>query len=95
MVANPVAIAMDAIEDFDEFDGLDLKAGFLADLSDNGLRERLAEFNEAAGNGPSAAGGFGASLDEQNAAFIDDDRAYADQRSDWVFALQHASTIVG
>jgi hypothetical protein len=94
MVANAELFAMNAIEEFYEFDGLDLEAGLLARLAHHGLVQAFAEFDESAGNGPAALHGLAASLDEKDAALVHDDGAYADQRRQWEFALKHAFTIV-
>src|SRR5258708_4909024 len=72
MVANAVALAMDAVKEFDEFDWLDLEAGLLVDFANHGLAERLANFNKPAGNGPTTAGRLGAALDQQDAAVVHD-----------------------
>jgi len=93
MVPNAIAVAMDAIEELYEFDGLDFEAGLLEDLAHYGLSERLTHLDEAAGNGPAPQGGLRAALDEEHAAVFHDDGAYTDERCEGVFALKHASTI--
>src|SRR6266567_3182991 len=85
MVANAVGLAMNAIEQFDQCYGFDLEASLLAHFAHHGFGEHLADLDEATGNGPSSAGGFGAALDEQDAALFHDDRAYADERRGWKF----------
>jgi hypothetical protein len=94
MVANAIALAMDAVKEFDEFDWLDLEAGLFADLADHSFAELLANLDETARNGPATAGGLCPTLNEQDAAFMHDDGADAYERSGWEFALQHALTIV-
>ena len=93
MVANATAVAMDAIEQFDEFDRLDFEAGLLTYLARDGFCQHLTDLDESAGNGPPAESRLGGSLDEQNAAILHDDSADADQRCERILALQHALTI--
>jgi hypothetical protein len=80
MEADPVPIAMDAVEEFDEFDRLDDKACLLEDFARHGLAKRFAHIDQPAGNGPLAFGGLGAALYQQNAALLDDHRTHPDQR---------------
>ncbi len=55
VVAHAAALAVDAVEEIDEFDGLDVEAGFLAHFADDAGGERLAELQacrRAASSGP-------------------------------------------
>ena len=91
VVADPVPIAMDAVEEFDELNRLDDKACFLEDLPRHRLAERFTHINESTGDGPFALRGLGAALHQQNAPLLDDHRAHAHQRCYWKFSLQHLS----
>ena len=79
MVADAAVFVVNAVEELDEFDGLDVEAGFLADLAHDACDERLADFEHAAGEGPVAFEGLAAAADEQDAALVDDDGADADE----------------
>src|SRR5579863_5693221 len=79
VVADALAVAVDAVEQFDEFDRLDDKPGFLQGFAGHSLTEGFAEVDKAAGNGPLAAGGLGAALDKEDAIVLDDDGAHSDQ----------------
>jgi hypothetical protein len=77
MVADAAVLTVDAVEEFDQFDGFDEEAGLFPDLADNAGGEGLAEFKQAAGEGPVAFQGLGSAADEQDAAAVDDHRANA------------------
>jgi hypothetical protein len=80
MVLDAGVLPVNAIEEFDEFDGLDGEAGLFLDFADDGLVKRFADVDEAAGDGPVAAERLCAAADEQDAAGMDDDGADADER---------------
>ena len=85
---HPVPIAMDAVEEFNEFDGLDNKAGLFEYFAGHRLAQGLSDIDQPAGNGPLAFGGLCAALHQQNAPLLDDHRTHADQRCYWKFSLQ-------
>jgi hypothetical protein len=59
--------------------GFDFEAGFFADFALDGLGEMLAGFDDAAGEGPPSSKGLFATLDEEDAVAIDDERADAEE----------------
>jgi hypothetical protein len=89
MVADAFALAMDAINELDQFDSLDDESGFFEDFAGYGCNERFAHFDEAAGKRPVALHGFGPALHQEHAALMDDDRANTDERTGRKFSLQH------
>ena len=64
---------------FEQFEGLDVEAGFLADFAGDAGREGLADFEHAAGEGPVALEGLGSAANEEHAAVVNDNGADADE----------------
>jgi hypothetical protein len=89
---NPMLpfVRYDAINDVEEFLYLDLESIFFRDLSRDGMRERLAEVDTAAGEFPPVPFVlcFGAAFGEEYPPFpVKDDRTHA--HADIVNALLH------
>ncbi len=79
VIADALALAMNAVQEFNEFDGLDVEAGFLADFAHGSGREGFADFEHAAGEGPVTLEGLGAAANEEHAGVLYDDGADADE----------------
>lgn len=78
VIADELAVAMDAVEELDKLDWLDEETRFFLDFADQAGRKRLAQLERAAGQGPLAFEGLGTAANQQNAACIDDDGADGD-----------------
>ena len=79
VIANAAVFAMNAVEKLDQFDGLDVEAGFFADLANDAGCEGLADLEHAAGEGPMTFEGLGAAANQEHAGVLDDDCADADE----------------
>jgi hypothetical protein len=79
VIADAVALAVNAVEKLDQFDGLNVEAGFLADLANDACDERLADFEQTAGERPVAFEGLSASANQKHARILYDNRAHADE----------------
>ncbi len=62
------AVARDRLAKAGEFDRLDLKRGFFADLADDGFFQGLAELDAAAGQRVKAVGGWPRPAHDQHPA---------------------------
>ena len=71
---------MDAVQQFNQFRRLDDQPGFLPHLADHTVRERLAQFKQAAGQRPLAPQRLGSAPHQQNPALIHHHCAHACQR---------------
>jgi hypothetical protein len=91
MVTHAVAFAMDAIKQLNEFDRFDGQAGLFAYLADYTGGERFTDFEQSSGKRPVAFEGLAAATHQQDAAPVDDDRAYADQGCQRKLTLHSAS----
>ena len=80
VIAHAVALAVNAVEKLDQFDRLDVEAGFFADLANDACDERLTNLEQAAGERLVAFEGLGAASNQEHAATLHDDRAHADER---------------
>jgi alanine racemase len=87
MVADAVCHAVNAVEKFDQLEGLDDQAGLFTHFADYAGSERLAHLKQAAGQRPLATKRFGSAAHEKNAAGVDHHGSDADQRCFWIFSL--------
>jgi len=79
VIANAAGLTMDAVEKLDKFERLDEEAGFFAHLAGDAFDEGFTDFKHAAGQRPMAFERFTAAAHEEHAAFVDDNRAHADE----------------
>jgi hypothetical protein len=63
-----------AVEEFDEFEHLDAKAGFFFYFTSDSGYQGFTEFQDSAGERPLPFRGFTATLDQKNAILMDHDR---------------------
>ena len=87
VVANPLAVAMNAVEEFDEFHRLDDQPGLFASLHVPLPRVAFPQFDQTAGNGPLAFQRLASAPDQQHAALVDNHTADANQRRQRKFSL--------
>jgi hypothetical protein len=87
MVADAFAFAMDAVDELDQFDGLNDEPGFFADFANDGIGEEFANFDEAAGEGPMSLKRLGGALNQQDAPLMDDDCSDTDKWADRKLSL--------
>ena len=85
-------IRENSVEGFDQFDYPHGQAGLFLQFAGHAGVQRLAGFEQAAGNRPLAAQRFGAAAHQQGAAVVDDHAADANQRPLRVFTIGHALT---
>jgi hypothetical protein len=91
MVTHAVALAVDTIEQLNQFDRFDGQAGLFAYLADETGGERFADFEQASGDRPLALEGLAAATHQQNTAPVDDNCAYAEQGCHRKLTLHSAS----
>lgn len=87
MVADALALAMDAVDEFNEFDGIDDEAGFFHYFADHGGGEGFADLDEPAGDGPLTFGGLSSALHEKDLVIVHDHSTDSDQRRRWELSL--------
>lgn len=85
-------VAYDALEDFEDAFCFDDKAGFLEDLAADGVIESLADFDNAARQGPGAFEGLAATLDQEDATGAEDEGADSQDGARRVAAVVGANT---
>jgi hypothetical protein len=73
-----VPIAQDAVEDAQQFAGLDSESGFFAGFADSGIADVFADFEYSAGDRPLALQRRVRALYEDDAGVLDDDGADSD-----------------
>ena len=78
VVADAALLAVNAVEQLNQFDGFHLEAGFLAHFARNSFDKRFAHFEHAAGQRPMAFEGLAAAPHQQHTALVDHHRAHAD-----------------
>jgi hypothetical protein len=79
VIAHAVAVTMNAVQKLDQFDRLNVEAGFLADLANDACDERLTDLEQAAGECPVALEGLGAAANQEHVAILHDNRAHANE----------------
>lgn len=79
VVSDAIAVAMDPLEQFDEFYRLDNESGLFPDLTDHSLAKGFTDIDEAAGQRPLPFRGLMAALHEENSPFVDHDCPDPDQ----------------
>jgi len=82
-----IVVANDAIEKFDEFDGLDLQPSLFLYLANHPLVQGLADFEHATREGPLPLQGLTSAPDEQHPSLIDHYGPYANNRRLGVLTL--------
>lgn len=87
VVTHAAAFAVNAVEELNQLEGLDVEAGFLADFAGSPGGKRFSDFEHTAREGPLALERLTAAPDKKNAAVLNDNGAYADKRCWREFAL--------
>jgi hypothetical protein len=77
VIADAAALAINAVEELDQLEGLDVEAGFLADFANDAGGECFTEFEHAPGEGPVALEGLCATANEEHAGVMNDNGADA------------------
>jgi hypothetical protein len=93
VVLNPIANAVNAIEEFDQLDGLNDEAGLFPHLAGDAGSEGLAYFKQASGERPLATQRLCAATHEEDAAGIDDYGSDANQRRFRIFSLHDSPRV--
>jgi hypothetical protein len=70
VIANAAILAVDTVEQFDEFHWLDVQAGFFADLAGYPGDKRLAHLEQPAGNRPAPLHGLSTPLHQKDAPLM-------------------------
>ena len=95
VIADALTLAMNAVEEFYKFDGLDVEAGFFAHFANNARGEGLTDLEHATGEGPVAFEGFRAATNQEHASILDDDCADADEGRVREFAFEGSAHVRG
>jgi len=90
VIADAAVFAMNAVEQFDKLDGLDVEAGFLADFADDAGGEGFTDFEHATRESPAAFEGLGGAANQEHACFLNDESADADEGRRRKFAFDAA-----
>ena len=87
-----VGVGEDAVEDVEDFADFDGESGFFEGLAGGSVAEFLAEFEDAAGNGPFTPKRLGGTSNQQGAVVVDDDGSDADDGMVRVVAFHGLAT---
>src|SRR5207302_9017467 len=80
VIEDLVAFSNDAVEDAEEFAGLNGQAGFFASFADGSIFQQFSDFEHATWNGPLSEERRVSPLDQHHALILDDDGAGSNQR---------------
>ena len=84
---------MDAVQQFDEFNGFHIQPGFFFYFPNDRLAQGLAHIDQAPRIDHWPLRGSSYPLHKQNAVLVHDHAAYANQRHRWKFSPGHNSRI--